>query len=174
MHNDFFAYVEHLEMLAFFSGYPLMYYLVRFFFSKKYSKNLRLAGIVTILPYSYALMGTLYLGLLLRNMYPNYSIENIQHRIQQPYLVIWGLISILFWIPAVARRQILTVLHSLVFFFYIVRDLFLQVAGINHDQNIIKNDMKIYTVSIFLNLLAIVLIAFVYFLRPGPNKHSNT
>lgn len=174
MGNDFIAYVQHLEMLAFFSGYPLIYYFVRFLFRKASSKNGRRSDIVSILPYAYALVGTLYLGLLLKNLYPDYTIENLQNRFQQPYLNIWAILSILFWIPAISRKQVLSVLHSLVFFFFIVRDLLLQLTGINHDTNIIKNDMRIYTVSIFLNLLSFFLLALLYFLFLFRKKHSHS
>jgi hypothetical protein len=174
MENDFFAYVRHLEMLAFFSGYPLIFYLARFVFHSTSLKYGRGAKFVTILPYSYALVGTLYLGLILKNLYPNYTFENVQHRIQQPYLVVWGILSILFWIPVFARKQILSILHSLVFFCFILRDLFFQIAGFSHDSNIIKNDMSMYTVSIFLNLFAFAMLALVYFLPPFSNKHYNS
>jgi len=174
MDNDFFAYAQHLEMLAFFSGYPLVYYLVWFIFRNRSFKYGRRGRIVSILPYSYALVGTLYLGLMLKNLYPNYTFENVQHRIQQPYLVVWGILSILFWIPAFTRKQILSILHSLVFFCFILRDLFFQIAGFSHDNNIIKNDMSMYTVSIFLNLFAFALLALVYFLSPFHNKHPNS
>ena len=173
MGNDFFAYVQHLEMLAFFSGYPLVYYFVRFLFRNASSKNGWRAEIVSILPYVYALIGTLYLGLVLKNLYPDYTIENLQHRIQRPYLNIWAILSILFWIPAVSRKQVISVLHSLVFFLYIVRDLFLQLTGISHDTNIIKNDMRIYTISIFLNLLSFILLALLHFLFFFRKKHSH-
>ena len=113
MGNDFFAYVQHLEMLAFFSGYPLVYYFVRFLFRNASSKNGWRAEIVSILPFAYALIGTLYLGLMLKNLYPDYTIENLQYRIQQPYLNIWAILSNLFWIPTISRKQVLSVLHSL-------------------------------------------------------------
>jgi len=145
-------------MLAFFSGYPLIYYLVRLLTRNVSLKNIRGTETVTILPFTYALVGTLYLGLQLKNLYPDYTPENVSHRIQQPYLVIWALMSILFWIPSLPKRQILSVLHSFVFFFILVRDLFFQLMGIISDQDIIRNDMKIYTVSIFLNLAAFILI----------------
>lgn len=174
MGNDFIAYVQHLEMLAFFSGYPLIYYFVRFLFRNSSSKNGRWSDIVSILPYAYALVGTLYLGLLLKNLYPDYTIEKLQYRFQQPYLVIWGILSILFWIPTLARKQFFSILHSLVFFFFIVRDLSLQLMGISHDTNIIKNDMRIYTVSIFLNLLSFILLALLYFLFLFRKRHSHS
>ncbi len=173
MGNSIFIYVEQLEMLAFFSGYPLVYYLVRFLTRNTSFKNIRGAVLVSILPFAYALIGTLYLGLQLKNLYPDYTIENVRHRIQQPYLVIWALLSILFWIPSLPKRQILSVLHSLVFFFIIVKDLFFQLTGITSDRDIIRNDMKIYTVSIFLNLAAFILIL-LSFLIPFRKKYTKS
>jgi hypothetical protein len=174
MSSDLFAYVQQLEMLAFFSGYPLVYFLVRIFFHNTSFKNGRRAEMVSILPYSYALIGVLYLGLQLKNLYPDYTIENIQHRIQQPYLNIWGLLSILFWIPAISQKQKLSVLHSFVFFFFIVRDLFFQLAGLSQDRNILKNDMRIYSVSIFLNLVAFTLLALLSFLLRFRKKYRDS
>ena len=157
-----------LEMLAFFSGYPLVYYLVRFFARHASLKNISAAELVSILPFAYALTGTLFLGLQLKNVYPVYTIEHVRHRIQQPYLFIWALLSLLFWIPAISKRQILSVLHSLVFFLIIVRDLYYQLTGLSSERNILKNDMTVYTISILLNLAAFIFISlscFIYNLR---------
>lgn len=164
MDHSIFVYVQQLEMLAFFSGYPLVYYLIRYVNLNTSVKNVRGVGILSILPFAYALTGTLYLGLQLKNLYPDYTIENLRHRIQEPYLVIWALMSILFWIPALSKKQILSVLHSLVFFFIIVKDLFFQLTGTISDRNILSNDMKLYTVSVFLNLASFIFLALVTFL----------
>ena len=144
-------------MLAFFSGYPMVYYLVRFFVRRASLKNVNAGALISILPVAYALIGTIYLGLQLINLYSVHTIENIRQRIQQPYLIFWALLSSLFWIPAISKRQILSVFHGLVFFFLIVKDLYFQLAGLNPDRNILRNDMKLYTVSIFLNLAAFYL-----------------
>ncbi len=80
----------------------------------------------------------------------------------QPYLQIWGLLSILFWIPALGKKAGLSLLHSLVFFFFLVRDLVLQFSSA--DKDIVKNDMKIYTDSLLLNLGALILIVLISFL----------
>jgi hypothetical protein len=174
MGNNFFSYIRQLELLAFFSGYPLVYCLVRILFPNPFIRKGREIKIVSILPFAYALTGTLYLGLLLKNIYPGYTLDNIKNRIQQPWLVLWGLLSILFWIPAISRKKMLSILHSLVFFFFIVRDLFFQLMGFSHDSNILKNDMRIYTVSIFLNLLSFSLLTLLYILFPIHKKHSNS
>jgi len=89
MDNTFFAYLERIEMIAFFSGYPLLYAVI-FFISGNLQINKDLKKrIISLLPFAYALVGTLYLGLLLKNLYPDYSIEKIKETIQQPYLIIW-------------------------------------------------------------------------------------
>jgi len=160
----FFAYLQQLEMLAFFSGYPVIYFIVRFFAGIQLMKNKAFGRFESLLPFGYALVGTLYLGLQFRNLYPDYTLQNIKHMVPQPYLNIWGLLSILFWIPLISKKPVLSMLHSLVFFFIILRDLFSQLAGINSDKNILKNDMRIYTVSILLNLTTFILIALIFFL----------
>jgi hypothetical protein len=145
-------------MLAFFSGYPLVYYLLRFFSRKLPSKNIQGSFSVPMLPWTYALIGTFYLTLQLSNLYPDFTLDHIRQRIQQPLLLIWGLLSMLFWIPVFSKKYMWTVLHSLVFFFLIVKDLFFYVTGILMDRDIIKNDMRIYTISILLNLVTYTLI----------------
>jgi hypothetical protein len=174
MDSSIFTYVQQLEMLVFFSGYPLVYYFVRFLNRNTSLKNVRGAGLVTLLPFAYALMGILYLGLQLKNLYPDYTIENVSHRIQQPYLFIWALLSTLFWIPALGKRQILSVLHSLVFFSIIVKDLLFQLTGFISDRNILKNDMKIYSVSVVLNLASFILIVLTAFLPSLRKKYPKS
>jgi hypothetical protein len=174
MGSSIFTYVEQLEMLVFFSGYPLVYSLVRLVFRHASLKNVHAAALVTILPFAYALVGTLYLGLELKNLYPDYTIENIKHRIQQPDLMMWALLSLLFWIPAMSKRQIFSVLHSLVFFFIIVRDLYFQVTGLNSDRNILKNDMTVYTISILLNLAAFVFVSLSYYIYNLRKKYPKS
>jgi hypothetical protein len=161
MGGGFLSYLQQLEMLAFFSGYPLIYLIVQLLARNQTSKNRSWMGLISLLPFAYALVGTLYLGLQIRNLYPDYSIQNIKFRVPQPYLNLWGILSILFWIPSIARKIILSILHSLVFFFFIPRDIFFQLAGINSDRNIVVNDMRIYTVSLFLNMAAFTLIVLI-------------
>ena len=161
MDNNFLAYLQQLEMMAFFSGYPLLYAVTLFIAGNQPMKNGFSSRISTLLPFAYALVGTLFLGLQLKNAYPDYSIVYFKETILQPYLLIWGLLSILFWIPGLARIKGLSLLHSLVFFFLLVKDIFLQSSL---DKNLVRNDMKIYTDSLLLNLgtfAFIILLAFL-------------
>ncbi len=174
MGSNIFSYIQQLETLAFFSGYPLIYYLLRILTRKASLKNTRGAGLFSILPFAYALIGTLYLGLQLRNLYPDYTIKNIIFREQQPWLQFWGLLSVLFWIPAISKRQIFSLLHSLVFFFIILKDLFFRFTGPVTDQDVIQNDMRLYTISIFLNLAAYIFLFLLYLLFPLLKKCAKT
>ncbi len=165
MDNSFFAYLQQLEMLAFFSGYPLLYVVTLFLTSNKHPKNNFKNKLISLLPFAYALIGILYLGLQLKNLYPDYSFKNITTAFQYPYLTIWGLLSLLFWFPALYKRPVLSLIHSLVFFFFLARDLFFHFIHSSTNKDVIKNDMKIYSDSLLLNLGAfafIVLISFVF------------
>jgi len=171
MGNSFFAYLQQLEMMAFFSGYPLVYAVIIYFAGIKGPGNNFKARIVSVLPYAYALIGTLYLGLQLKKLYFNYSTGNIKQMMHLPWLMAWALLSILFWIPAVSRKKMLSLLHSLVFFFFLLKDIILQFASTT-DENILKNDMRIYTISLLLNTGSFVLMLLLSLLI-SLNKNKN-
>ena len=157
MSNNFFDYISRLELMAFFSGYPLLYTVILFFAGNKKPADNFKARIVSILPFAYALVGTLYLGLQLKNLYLNYSPENLRQLMHQPYLMLWGLLSILFWLPALSKRKVLSLIHSLVFFFFLIKDLIVQLTANVADRDMVRNDMRIYTISFLLNLGAFTL-----------------
>ncbi|MEO7264288.1 MAG: hypothetical protein ABIW38_05215 [Ferruginibacter sp.] len=173
MDNSFFAYLQQMEMIAFFSGYPLLYAVIHSIAGKDPLKNTFATRLKTLLPFAYALIGTLYLGLQLKNLYPGYTIENIQHSIHLPFLVLWALISLLFWIPAISKIKLFSLLHSLVFFFFVLRDLFLQLSSSAADKNILNTDMRIYSMSLLLNLTALAVILLFYVLVKQYKSRSN-
>jgi len=162
MYNNFLAYIQQLELIAFFSGYPLVYATIFFIADNRRFKNNFITHTVQLLPLAYALVGSLFLGFLLKKLYPDYSVENIKHAIQQPYLVVWGLLSILFWVPALSKKKIWSLLHGLVFFLVIVKDMFFQLTA-QTDNDIVKNDMKVYLSSIILNLGALIITGLISF-----------
>jgi hypothetical protein len=162
MDNSFFAYLKQIELMVFFSGYPLVYAISVFIATLLNPGNNFSNRLVSVLPFAYALLGTLYLGFLLKILSPDYSIEHLRNTIQQPYLVGWGLLSILFWIPALAKKTVLSLLHSLIFFFILLKDLFSQVSL--SSNSIIKNDMNVYTTSILLNTGSLALMILLSYL----------
>jgi hypothetical protein len=175
MDATFFDYLQRLEILAFFSGYPLIYALVFFVFGNKKSKSVLSRKIPVLLQYTYAFVGTLFLGLQLNNLYPDYSIENIQLAFQEPYLKIWGFLSLLFWIPALSKKTIFSLFHSLVFFFLLVKDLFMYLIR-GTGQSMIKNEMKIYSDSLLLNVIVLIAMIIIYnlFIRFKTLKKSTS
>lgn len=165
MGTDFLSYMQHLEMMAFFSGYPLVYAVILYLSGENHIKNYFSSGSILLMPFAYALIGTLYLGLQLKNFYPDYSIENISHRIQQPFPVIWGILATLFWTPSLARKNVLSLLHSLVFLFLFIKDIFTASSASQQDDSLLKNDMKIYTTSLILTVAALVTVCLYSFLK---------
>jgi len=174
MDSGFFAYLQQLELMAFFSGYPLLYAIILLMAGNQSSKNKVRDRVVPLLPFSYALVGTLYFGLQLKNLYPDYSFENIKLSMQLPWLVGWGLLSTLFWIPVLARKPVWSLAHSLIFFFFLTRDLFIHAFQSSADKNVVRNDMKIYTDSILLNLGSLFLVTLISMLIAHLKKHERS
>lgn len=158
MDDAFLITLQKLELIAFFSGYPVVYTVMFFFAGISPVKKNFVDRVISLLPFSYALLGTLFLGFEIKKIFPDYSIENIKHTIQQPYLVMWGLLSLLFWIPAISKKPILSLVHSLVFFFLLLSDLYLQWFSLTADNYVIKNDMKVYANSLILNLASFAIL----------------
>ncbi len=174
MDNDLTTYIERLELMVFFAGYPFIYAIVAYFQNQQRNKPGTTAwDLKKILPVAYALTGTLYFALFVRNIYPDYSIKNIISQFQNPYLRAWGLLSIMFWFPVFRKKTYFSLLHSLVFFFMLFKDL-LSEFNIPGAKDTTRNDMKLYTDSLLLNTATFIAAALVYFLllkkinRKGP------
>lgn len=169
--DSFLAYIQQLQLMFFFSGYPLVYAIVILIAGNQRTDKIPQnrsfkSRILWILPYSYALVGTLYIGFLLKDLYPDYSPSRIAHSFHLPLLVTWGILTVLFWIPSLAKKKLLTLIHSLVFFFFLVRDTVLQLSGDTSDKDNLKNDMKVFTDSFLLNAgTLVILILFSFFLH---------
>jgi len=167
MGNNFFAYLQQLELMAFFSGYCLLYAIIIVFAESNAPRNNFKNRIILVLPLSYALVATLFLGLQVRNFY---SSLNTGVAIHHPFLMIWALLAILFWIPAFRKKEWFSLLHSLLFFFMLVKDVIVQIFSSQYIE-ILKNDMKIYTVSLLLNL-ATFIVMLVFSFVVWQNKKS--
>jgi len=162
--NELFSSAERLEMFAFFAGYPLVFYVIYFFARKTLQRPVFKNKAIYLFPLAYALIGTLYWGLQLRNWYPDYQIKIIINNTHYIYSKLWALLAIIFWIPFFFKRPFLSVFHSLFFFFSLVYDIFSQLLF--HDQDILtlRNEMTVYTVSLLLNLFAFLMISMSYLL----------
>ncbi len=152
MDNSFFASLQQLELMAFFSGYALIYSFVRAAAGNRPSEGSLRSRLVLLLPFAYALLGTLYVGLQLKNLYPDYSFGHIGRVLRQNYFKIWGILAIFFWIPALRRKPAFSLFHSLIFILILVADLIRQYSGDFDRMDKVRNEMTVYTFSLFLNV----------------------
>ena len=173
MDDSFFLYLDRLELMAFFSGYALIYLIIRSLGDAERIKKVTKINISSLLPYAYALVGILYLGLQLKNLYPDYTWANIAAANPEPYLKIWGLLSILFFIPVLNKKIVLSLLHSLVFFFFLAKDIVLHFIQ-STEKDVVKNDMKIYTISLLINMAAFIFMLLTYFLYTRFTKQKGS
>jgi hypothetical protein len=153
MNGTFISYIQQLELIAFFAAYPLFYAIVSAVSGSKSLKSILKVCRVSHLPYSYALIATLYVALQFKNFY---SADAVTESFRLPFMVIWGLLANLFWIRFLAKRPALSFWHSLVFFFPIAKDILLQT-----DSDILYNDMKLYTVSLTIHIVAFISVSLI-------------
>jgi hypothetical protein len=160
MDNDLATYIERLELMAFFAGYPLIYAVVHFIAGYQQKKSPAFAKkMLALLPYAYAFIATLFTGLLIKDMAVNYTAKNTALLLPFSYLKIWGCLAVVCWFPRVAKKPVISLCHSLVFFFLLLKDIFLHNVS---SPEIIKNDMKIYTDSLLLNTASFLVVLITY------------
>lgn len=152
-------YLQLLEILAFFSGYPMIFLLVKYLNQFKSFQRLT-SQALHILPFVYGLIGILFLGLQLKTL----SVTNDLDRIQHPYLFIWGILSIIFLFPKFSKQPSFSLLHSLIFLFVLISKIFFKSTSLEEKSQVISNYMNIYTISIALNLVLLFLVMAVSFL----------
>jgi hypothetical protein len=174
MDNSFFAYLQQLELLVFFSGYPLLYLLIRSLGNIEFINSDFKKRVNTILPYTYAFAGLLFLGFELKNLYPDYSFDNIYLHFQKPFWFGWAILSVLFWIPLINKMPILSFLHSLFFFYLFVKGFSKNASETNADHSLMVNNMRVYTISLLLYVLLLIVFYFLSFLIARfSKKHSH-
>jgi hypothetical protein len=172
MEDTLFVYIERLQSMGFFSGYPVVYAFVIFFAGLKHR---RIADLVSrwikLLPVSYALTGTLFVGFILKSRFQDYSFEASEFELS--FFTIWGIMSILFWFPLFRKKTLFSLLHSLVFFSLLARDLFIHLTS-GSGKEVIKNDMQVYTDSVLLSIATLLLIVLLSFLLTSLRRGYNT
>ena len=152
MNDSFIVYIERLELLTFFSGYPLVYAFARFIAGIRQKQQSHfISALLPSLPRAYALTGTIFFLLFVKEMIIQSGIPNMAPGFDISPLKIWGLLSCLFWIPVLARKPYYSLLHSLVFFALFFKDLINGIPAAS-GKDIISNNMKVYTVSLVLNI----------------------
>ena len=158
MNDSFIVYIERLELLTFFSGYPLVYALTLFIAGNRPKQQSHfINALLPSLPRAYALTGSIFFLLFVRVMIIQSGIPNMVPGFDITPWKVWGLLACLFWIPVLARKPYYSLLHSLVFFALFVKDLINGIPAAS-GKDILANDMKVYTVSLVLNILCLLTI----------------
>jgi len=157
--------------MAFFSGYPVLYAFLLALNESKKIKSGFYSNLIRLLPFAYALSGTLFFGLILKVVYPDFSARNISKQLQPAFLNIWAILSLLFWIPLLHKKPVFSLIHSLVFFSLVFKDILLNI-GSSISNDFIKNDMKMYTISILLNIITLAVLSVLSFIFSLMRKKS--
>jgi hypothetical protein len=152
-------YLQLLEILAFFSGYPLIYLLVKYLNQFRGIQRFTKQALL-VLPFVYGFIGIFFLGLQLKTLSITLDLAHFQH----PYLVIWGIISIVFLFPIFSKQPSFSLFHSLIFLFVLISKFFFKSTSLEEKSQVISNYMNIYTISIALNLVLLILVMAVSFL----------
>ncbi len=163
MGNELFSYLERLEIMVFFTGYAIIYALIFFLAGEFHKRQWALISLLPgLLPSAYALIGTLFFGYILKKVYVGYTMGISLSQIYHPYLVLWGILAMVFWIPAARKKPLLSLLHSLVFFFYIPWDMY-RFLDHSVEKDVIKNDMNILSSSLLLNASTLLILLLLHY-----------
>ena len=174
MGNDIFAYLARLEIMVYFAGYSIIYALV-FFLSGEFRRkpDSFLTLLPGLLPKAYALCGTLFLGYMIKKVYIGYGMNISISQLDHPLLIVWGLLSLLFWLKPLRKMPVLSLVHSLVFFYFIPRDIYLKYSG-GGDNDMVRNDMNILTFSLLLNAACLLIVTILHYIITYSAKRRNT
>ena len=163
MGEDFFITIERLELISFFAAYPLLYFFIHFTAESFKVQSKFFGKIKSLLPYAYALSGLAFTGYQIHNLYPDFSVQHIKDSNQLLFLKVWAIFSIIFLMPFFARKPIISLLHSLIFFSLLLQDLYQHLSGNKENIYTVKNDMKVYTDSILIQITALIVIIVLYY-----------
>lgn len=119
---------------------------------------------------SYALSGMLFIGYQINKAAPDFRLNHIFPVFKGHFLFWWGCLSLLFLIPFFRRISILSFLHSLVFFLFIVKDI-LGYTFQSIDRSFVQNDLSLLLKSILLQTIIYLLVLSIsFFLRKRSAK----
>jgi hypothetical protein len=166
MEDEFLGNFEKFELMAFFSGFAIVYLIMNGIW-----RSDRIFGMAKgrIFSYGYALTATLFLGYTARKLFMGSGLE-MQFHFYHPFLYLFGLLAVLFWIPALTGRSMPILVHSLVFFSMIPLDIISYFRGTaGRDQ--IRNDMNMLSLSIIFNVSTLILVfIFLWLIRKLSQK----
>ena len=162
MDNSFFAYLKQLEVMVFFSGYPLLccnyFYCRRSSIKKQFQHKDCSAITFCICPGGYIISWA-----AIKKFISWIFCRKNKRWFSTTLINSLGTSLNSFLDTGPGQKTVFSLIHSLVLFFFPAIGLFVQLSS-SADKNTFRNDMKIYTVSLLLNVGAFALIVFLFFL----------
>lgn len=164
--HDLFDYIEKLELVAFFSAYPMVYYIVIYISSDiKWIRSPRIKKLPVYLPRAYALTATLYCAMKI-NEYLPVRISTFSFDLTSLYFYLkgWAFLGLIFWLPGINTKGKWALIHSIPFIVLIAYDFF---NYYNHEIKIetVHNEMQLYFVSVLINLITLSIVALYFSIR---------
>lgn len=155
---NLFVFLEKLELLAFFSAFPLYYYLVNvvaseFSFQKKWI--LALPSSITLV---YGIITLLYIGMKVNQMFEIHLFK-LEFNNTITYFKIWSSLGVLFFLPAMKVKSKWALFHSIPFTLWIVIDFILFYRS-QVSRDIINNEMRLYFTSLLLLIFVTLVVSF--------------
>ncbi len=174
MFGGFTIYIEWVELESFFSGFIVIWLIAQAFGHFAILPQKLNGSIRKSLPLAYAIIGTLYLGLQLRNSWYDQTFLPLFPGYEYYFLKAWALLALLCWIPFFRKHSIFAVLHSSVYFFVMARDLVIAYTREYDDSSRTSNDWKIFAASVGLNLVLTLIILFLSHLLDFLRRRSHS
>ncbi len=165
--NNFFIYIDKLELIAFFSAFPLFYFLYISFYTKPLIVKFKwLKLLPEIISMVYATISFLYIGMKLNQLYVQIAMGPIQFELTSCIFILkcWSIFGLLFYIKFLRTKPILALAHSSIYFIILLIDFF---QYYHHQINIeaFHNEIRLY----FISFVAYISISFIlisgYFIR---------
>lgn len=165
MGDDLFVYIDKLEFVAFFSAYPLYYFLLNAFTSDLNQPQFRyLHSLPGLAPRVYAIMALLYVGMKLNqiNLQVSMGPMTVNYFNYIFYLKCWASVGVLFFFKQFKLKSICTLLHSAPFFILLILEfrsfLFNKISA-----DLMHNEMRLYFIGFMANLFITVLLFLLSF-----------
>jgi len=152
----FFSIFWWIYFYIFFTSYPLAYLLFHLAGRNKNFNQLLAEKVYPLLPLSYATVASCFWILTLFSGRINFVFEKITPVVSSALIIVYSLSGLLFWLPVVRKKNILSLIHSLLLFLLpplnMLSDKF-KHRVVPHDYIITL--LRIYTAGLLIYLIII-------------------
>lgn len=160
--NDFFIYLEKIELIAFYGGFPLFYFVIYFISTELSFRKAWLKKLPQLLPATYAFSTLLFVGMKIDQWIRNHGAHFNFHNYLF-YFQAWAFLGLLFFANYFRTKTVWVILHSIPFVALIIFDFIAYYQG--HLQvELLHNEMRLYTLSTILMLVSLLFISALHFI----------